>query len=147
MSSPASIAGHPLHPMLVPLPIGLWVFSFVADLVALSTGGGSWPAIAFYTMLGGLVGAVLAAIPGLIDFTAVHAAPVRRVAILHLVLNLCLVILYSVNLWLRWDLVSGRLPLLLSALGILALGFSGWLGGELVFVRRVGVASPNSPPR
>jgi uncharacterized membrane protein len=85
MSSPASIAGHPIHPMLVPLPIGLWVFSFVADLVALSNGGGGWwPEIAFYTMLGGLV------------------------------------ILYSVNLWLRWDLASGSRSFMAGGWAVLA---------------------------
>ena len=65
MSTPASVARHPLHPILIPLPIGLWVFSLVADLVFLAGwGGATWKAVAWYTMGGGIVGAVLAAVPG-----------------------------------------------------------------------------------
>ena len=68
MRTPASIAGHPIHPMLVPIPIGLWIFSLVCDLIA---AGGStnpaWQTVAFYSMGGGIVGALLAAIFGLID--------------------------------------------------------------------------------
>jgi uncharacterized membrane protein len=72
MSTPASVARHPLHPILIPLPIGLWVFSLVADLVFLAGwGGATWKAVAWYTMGGGIVGAVLAAVPGLIDFFSI----------------------------------------------------------------------------
>ena len=68
MRTPASIAGHPIHPMLVTLPIGLWVFSFVCDLVyAFGSVTAVWKTVAFFTMAGGLVGALAAAIPGLID--------------------------------------------------------------------------------
>jgi uncharacterized membrane protein len=147
MSIPSSVAGHPIHPMLVPLPIGLWMFSLVADMVALSRAGdGPWRDVAFYTMAGGLVGAVLAAVPGLVDFTGIRAQQTRRLATFHLVLNLSLVALYAVNLWLRSTHALGEgLPVILSALGIVVLAVSGWLGGELVFVRRVGVRSSDSP--
>ena len=65
MQTPASIARHPIHPMLVPIPIGLWVFSFVCDLF--HAGGASaqaWTTVAFYTMAGGIIGALLAVLPG-----------------------------------------------------------------------------------
>jgi len=58
MASPASIARHPIHPMLVVFPIGLWVFSFVADLVRVAGGAPLWTDLAFYSMLGGLIGAL-----------------------------------------------------------------------------------------
>ena len=49
MTSPASIAKHPLHPMLVALPIGLWIFSFLSDVIyLLRWGGGSvWEDVAY----------------------------------------------------------------------------------------------------
>ena len=51
------------------LPIGLWVFSVVADLVFLfGWGAAVWKDVAFYTLNGGIVGALLAAVPGFIDF-------------------------------------------------------------------------------
>ena len=62
MRTPASIAGHPIHPMLVPIPIGLWVFSLVCDIV-FTVGGKNpdWATVALFTMGGGIVGALLAA--------------------------------------------------------------------------------------
>ena len=56
MRSSANIGGHPIHPMLVPLPIGLWVFSFVADLIFLWRGNPAWETVAFYTLAGGCDG-------------------------------------------------------------------------------------------
>ncbi|MDQ3025900.1 MAG: hypothetical protein M3R58_05290 [Pseudomonadota bacterium] len=68
MRTPASIAGHPIHPMLVPIAIGCFVFSFAADLICIVRGNpGLWNPIAYYVMLGGIVGALVAAVPGLID--------------------------------------------------------------------------------
>jgi uncharacterized membrane protein len=142
----ASVGGHPIHPMLVPLPIGLWLFSFLADVLAVSgTQSGPWPAIAFHTMAGGLVGAVLAAVPGLIDFRGIGEKRTRRLATYHLVLNVVLVVLYATNLWLRSTGADGGLTVGMSGLGIVVLGASGWLGGELVFVRRMGMTAANAP--
>ena len=62
MRTPAQVAKHPIHPMLVPIPIGLWIFSFVCDLTfVLGTGVSLWYTLSFWTMIGGLVGAVIAA--------------------------------------------------------------------------------------
>lgn len=69
MPSPASIGGHPIHPMIIPFPIALWVFSLAADVIYLWRGNPIWRNyIAFYTLLGGIVGAVAAAVPGFIDW-------------------------------------------------------------------------------
>ena len=68
MRTPASIAGHPIHPMLVPIAIGGFVLSLAFDFVCMSKGGVQpWPTLALYTMIGGILGALAAAIPGLID--------------------------------------------------------------------------------
>ena len=60
MRAPANIARHPIHPMLVAIPIGLWIFSLICDLV-LAFGGTSenWAIVARYTMVGGIVGALI----------------------------------------------------------------------------------------
>src|SRR5438045_9406169 len=72
MASRASIGGHPIHPMLIPFPIGLLVFSLIADLIYLWRGNPVWENyIAFYTLLGGIIGAAAAAIHGLIDWATV----------------------------------------------------------------------------
>ena len=140
MASPASIARHPIHPALVPLPIGLWIFSFVCDAVYLFVSSAVvWDRMAFYTMLGGVAGALLAAVPGFIDFLSLTDPGVKRVALAHMLVNLSLVAMYAVNLWLRTTSPPGAVaPVVLSLVGVVLLAVAGWLGGELVF--RHGVA-------
>jgi uncharacterized membrane protein len=101
MRTPASIAGHPIHPMLVPIPIGLWIFSLACDLI--HAGGATspaWTTVALYTMGGGIVGALAAAVPGLIDLLSLPPGP-RRTALTHMTINLTVVVLYVINFWLR----------------------------------------------
>ena len=143
MSSPASVAHHPLHPILIPLPIGLWVFSFVADLVFLAGwGGAAWKAAAWYTLGGGIVGALLAAVPGLIDFFSITDRRVGTVAFRHLLCVLAALLLFAVSFVLRVRDPMGSWPVVTSAAGVVVLGIGGWLGGELVFVHGMGVKPP-----
>lgn len=143
MRTPASIAKHPIHPMLVTIPIGLWIFSFVCDLTfVLGSGVTLWFTLSFWTLIGGLVGALIAAIPGVIDMLSLEGAP-KKIALTHGAINLTVVVLYAVNLTLRINgsAVSG-LPLALSGIAITLLLVSGWLGGHMVYVHRVGVNEP-----
>ena len=101
MRTPTSVARHPIHPMLVPLPIGLWIFSFVCDLIfVFGSGAPVWKTVALYTMVGGIVGALLAALPGLIDLLSLPPGP-RTTAIMHMSINLTIVVLFVINAWLR----------------------------------------------
>jgi len=129
--------------MLVTLPIGLWVFSLVSDLVFLSTGDGRWETTAYFTLGGGIVGALLAAVPGLLDFLGLHEARERRTGATHLVLNLSIVAIQAINFWLRSRAGLGgeNLPMLISIVAVAALVVSGWLGGQLVHV--FGVTQPH----
>jgi uncharacterized membrane protein len=139
MKTPASIAGHPIHPMLVALPIGLWIFSLVCDLVRLfGNAGDNWRIVALYTLAGGIAGALLAAIPGLIDLLSLPP-PVKRTAIIHMSINLAVVALYAVNLWLRLQGAAESTVVWLSVIGIGFLVISGWLGGKMVYEHGVGV--------
>jgi uncharacterized membrane protein len=143
MRTPASIAKHPIHPMLVPIPIGLWIFSLVCDLISLAGYQGAWSTVALYTMVGGIVGALVAAIPGLIDLLSLPSGP-RATALVHMTINLTVVGLYVVNSWLRWAdpaSLSGA-PLWLSLIAVGLLVISGWLGGKMVYVHGVAVDTP-----
>jgi uncharacterized membrane protein len=145
MASRASIAGHPIHPMLVPLPIGLFVFSFVCDLIFMFGSGNTvWSTLALYTIGGGIIGALLAAVFGLIDLLYLDASKAKTIGIWHMVVNLTVVALFIVSFLLR---IGGAAepgnPVFLSLIGVLLLGISGWLGGEMVFVH--GVASAREP--
>ncbi|HSE36466.1 MAG TPA: DUF2231 domain-containing protein [Blastocatellia bacterium] len=141
MSSPASIAKHPIHPMLVVLPIGLWIFSLVSDVIYLMNWGPAvWKDVALYTMAGGTAGALIAAVPGFVDLISMSKGRVRQIGIWHMSINLTIVVLYGINLWLRTTgSPSATEPVWLSVIGVLLLGVSGWLGGEMVYVHGVGV--------
>jgi uncharacterized membrane protein len=136
MKTPASIAGHPIHPMLVAIPIGLWIFSLICDLANLfGAASENWTILALYTMAGGIAGALLAAVPGFIDMLSL-TSPIKRTALIHMGINLTVVALYAVNLWLR---LQGSTLVWLSVLGLGLLVLSGWLGGKMVFEHGVGV--------
>jgi len=141
MSSPASIAKHPIHPMLVAFPIGLWVFSLICDIIfALGWGGIVWNDLAFYSMAGGIIGALMAAVPGLVDLVSISDNQVKTIGIWHMVVNLIAVALFAVNLWLRTKSAPGAmLPIALSVLAVVLISISGWLGGEMVYVHGVAV--------
>ena len=141
MASPASISKHPIHPMLVALPIGLWIFSLTSDVIYLMKWGGVvWNDIAFYTMAGGVATALLAAVPGFIDFLSMSKGKIRTIALWHMRINVTVVVLYGINLWLRNGATPGAaLPIWLSVIGVILLGISGWLGGEMVYVHGVAV--------
>jgi uncharacterized membrane protein len=139
MSSPASIKKHPVHPMLVGLPIGLWIFSLIADVLRRITGDSSWDLVALYTMGGGVVGALLAAVPGAIDLMAIRDPRVKRLGVAHMLINLAAVGVFSYDFFLRWNGHVGDLPLALSIAGVLMILASGWLGGEMVYVHGAAV--------
>ena len=148
METRATVAEHPIHPMLIPFPIALWIFSLASDLIFLfGFGGPVWKDVALYTMIGGIIGGLAAAIPGYVDYRTLTDPVVVRVAQLHMVINVGLVLLFSVNAGLR--LLNGPqalLPVFMSMLGVAALGVSGWLGGELVYVQGVAVQpQPEAP--
>ncbi|HET6362821.1 MAG TPA: DUF2231 domain-containing protein [Gemmatimonadota bacterium] len=138
----ARIFKHPIHPMLVPLPIGLWIFSFACDLVyRFLSDDALWDDMALYTMAGGIAGALLAALPGFVDYLSLENRATRRVATAHMLVNLTTVGLYAVNLWLRTISPPGATtPIALSIVGMILLSVAGWLGGELVFRHGVAVA-------
>jgi uncharacterized membrane protein len=140
MPSPASIRKHPLHPILVTLPIGLWVFALICDISRMAGGSPAWQVVATYCIGGGIAGAVLAAIPGLIDYFSIDEAAMRRIANLHLTVNLGAIALFAVDFWLRVRLVADSLvPTVLSLVGVIAIGIGGWLGGEMVYLKGMGV--------
>ncbi len=130
-----TLAGQPLHPQLVSLPIGLLPTSFVLDLMYLATGDRSYADAAYYTMVGGSAGGLAAAAAGAADyFTIPPHSESKKVANIHAGLNLGVMGLYGLNLLTR----AGRRPpgplsLLLSLVGTAGIVVSQWYGGELVY--------------
>ena len=146
MRTPASIARHPIHPMLVPVPIGCFIVSFICDLLfVLGAGATHWASIAFWTMLFGIAGAVVAAVPGVIDMLSLKGTP-KKLALTHMGLNVSIVVLYAMNFGMRLNggAIAG-LPLAFSIIAIGLLVASGWLGGHMVYVHHVAVDDGQTP--
>src|SRR5512140_1261296 len=148
MRTPASIAGHPIHPMVVPLAIGGLLLSFIFDIVCVATGTTDpWAIVAYYTMIGGIVGALIAAVFGFVDLLSLPAGHTKHIAYTHMGINLVVVVLFLANAWMRYEEVSGNTPFILSLIGIGLLVVSGWLGGKMVYEAGVGVSDQEIAPR
>jgi uncharacterized membrane protein len=131
--------------MIIPFPIALWVFSLIADVIYMWRGNAVWRDwIAFYALLGGIIGAVAAAVFGIVDWLAIKDREVKKVADWHARLNVIALLIFAADFYLRTTngarMVDGSLtiPVALSVVGVILISISGWLGGELVF--RHGVA-------
>ena len=139
MTSKASFAGHPIHPMLIPFPLALWVTSFVVDILFYFLRHPTLLVVAKFMIAAGCLGAIAAAVPGFIDWLAIKNGDVKKVANWHARLNVAALVVFAISFFLRLgsysDLVGRRLtvPFLLSLVGVILISISGWLGGELVF--------------
>ena len=141
MRTPATVKRHPIHPMLIAVPIGLWVFALISDIIYVTGLGRSvWAQVAFYCIGGGIVGVLIAAIPGLIDLLSIHEPRAKRIGIFHMIMNLVGVVLFAWNWWLRLHNPNpAGTPFLLTIIGVLLVGISGWLGADIVHVFGFGV--------
>jgi uncharacterized membrane protein len=145
MSNPKStlsIAGHPLHPMIVPLAIGFYFGVFGADLVYAHTADLFWARMAFWLLAAGFVMSSLASLGGSIDFIGDPAIRQIGAAWWHFGGNALVGLVSATDLYLRY--VDGAETgshnfLWMSALVAVLLIFTGWMGGQMVFKYRVGV--------
>ena len=131
-----TLFGHPLHPQIIPFPAGLLPFSLILDVMHLITGRKAYAQAAYFTMMGGSIGAVAAAGAGAADYLAIPSETrTKRTANMHASLNAGLLLLYSLNLMLRRgkETPSGFLPMMLNAIGSAGLLISAWYGGDMVY--------------
>jgi uncharacterized membrane protein len=148
--STVRIAGHPLHPMLVPLPIGFLVGAFLTDIAYWKSG---WAGFAYFSswLIGaGIIAALIAAVAGFIDFLGEARIRAISKAWWHMFGNLAAVALSVVNFIVHLrDGAAAVLPtgIVLSGVVTALLVFNGWMGGELVFRGRVGVLDPEPEQR
>lgn len=140
--------GHPFHPIAVTIPIGAWTSSLVFDLVGLAADDPAAFAAGSRLLIAiGLLGAVAAAVLGLLDMSRIERrTPARRTALAHLVINTTAIVLFAVGLIVRL-LDAGRIPVvafLLSLVAAAGLSVSGWLGGKLSYRWGVRVADEHT---
>jgi uncharacterized membrane protein len=133
--------------MLVVVPLGLWIATLAFDIVEAFTGNAMWRTLAFWNIIGGIIGALAAAVPGFVDYLAIQGR-LGRIAMWHMILNLGAVALFAANAIVRTRVgLESWWPLSLSIIGVVGVLASGWLGGEMVYVERVGVEEPGDHRR
>jgi uncharacterized membrane protein len=140
--STAQIAGHPIHPMLIPFPIACFVLTLLADLAFWRTANDFWASASLWLLGVGLIMAALAAVMGLIDVLGDVQIRNLNDAWLHAGGNVLAVVLELYNWYSRYEHGSSAVVpagLLLSLVVVLILLFTGWKGWEMVYRHRVGV--------
>ncbi len=141
--STAQIAGHPLHPMLVVIPIACFAGTLLTDLAYWRTANLQWAVMSSWQLTIGLVVALFAVIAGLIDFLGERRIRDLSAVWIHAIGNAIALVLAIINAFVHsrdgWTSVVPT-GLILSTLTVLILLVTGWMGWSLVYRHRVGVA-------
>ena len=149
--SKASIAGHPIHAMLVGFPIAFYTGGVVSVLAYAGTLDTFWYRAAMVLLFAGVVGAGVAAVFGAIDLFAgiPRDTPAKRTGYIHAGLNVASLVLFlgaALSLWQGWrshyyadDLLPYGLPLVLGIVGVCTTVAAGFYGWKLVQTHHVGV--------
>src|ERR1051325_8196484 len=163
MESRAKALGHPIHQMLIPFPFGLLATAVIFDIIYLFVGtrqtADTLATVSFWMIAAGIVGGLLAAPFGLIDYLAIPTGTrAKSVGLLHGVGNVFVLVLFAASLWMRYGVATATgayrptgAALAASFVAFVLAGATGWLGGELVDRLGVGVGDgahpdgPNSP--
>jgi uncharacterized membrane protein len=143
METRIKLLGHPIHPMLIVYPLGLFSIAVLFDALYLATGTADFAVVAYWTITAGIVGGLLAALFGLIDWWAIPKdTRAKRVGLWHGLGNFLIVVLFVVSWFLRQPDPAYQPAVLPFILGLVAVALAlvtAWLGGELVYRLRVGV--------
>src|SRR5215204_7037609 len=138
MESKAKALGHPIHQMLIPFPFGLLATAVIFDIVYLLWGNPTMVTVSYWMIVAGIIGGVVAAPFGLIDWLAIpKGTRAKSVGALHGGGNVVVLLLFIASCWLRDNNAGASIPylpttaaLVLSFVGFLLAGGTGWLGGE-----------------
>jgi uncharacterized membrane protein/nitrite reductase/ring-hydroxylating ferredoxin subunit len=142
MKSKINLKGHPLHPILVSFPIVCFIGTFVFDALGIIYGEGEFHNSAFYLSVGGAGFAVLAAIPGFVDYllTVPPDSSAKKRAARHGIINVTVLVIFLTGVFLKSDRqVSFVFIVMLEGIGVVLLGIAGWMGGTLVYRNQIGV--------
>jgi uncharacterized membrane protein len=143
MESRAKLLGHPVHPMLIVIPLGLFIAAVVFDAFYLWQSTPAFASVSYWNIAGGVIGGLLAAVFGLIDWLAIPAnTRAKRIGLIHGAANVVVVALFSAAWLMRGGTIDNAptTTVFLVEVAALLLGaVSGWLGGELVDRLSVGV--------
>ena len=142
MESKVKLLGHAIHPMLIVFPLGLFATAVLFDLIRIFGGGGGWGQAAFYDIAVGIVGGLIAALFGFIDWLAIPSRTrAKAVGMWHGIGNFVIVVLFIVSWLIRLPNPSSPsiIAFVLALVAVAMALVTAWLGGELVERLRVGV--------
>lgn len=142
MEARAKLFGHPIHQMLIVLPLGLLSGVVLFDVIHLLVAGDQWPTVSYWLIPVGVASGLLAAVFGLLDWLKIPAGSrAKGVGRKHAIGNVIVLVLFTASWLLRGDAVTDpdALALALSFAGGGLSMVTGWLGGELVGRHAVGV--------
>jgi uncharacterized membrane protein len=151
MRSRATLLGHAIHPMLIVFPIGLLATAVIFDVIQIFTGNTRWGDISFWMIAAGLIGGLVAALFGVIDWLGIpRGTRASRIGLFHGFGNAFVLLIFGMSWFTRLSSPSTPTPIAigLGVVGVALLLVTGWLGGELI--ARLGIsvdegAHPNAP--
>src|SRR6266542_2113921 len=141
MRSNANFKSHPIHPMLIVFPIAFFIGTFIFDILGIVTDHNIYYAVSYYMQLSGIIGGLLAAIPGAVDYfkTVPPNSSGKKRATQHALLNITNLVLFFIAWLLKGNNINPYVILILETAGIVLLSIAGWLGGTLVYRNQIGV--------
>jgi uncharacterized membrane protein len=141
MESRAKVLGHAIHPVLIVFPLGLLATGVVFDIVYLITKTGTFAIVSYWMIAAGIIGGLLAAPPGWIDWFAIPSGTrAKQVGLVHGLGNVVVLLIFAASWFFRREAPERveMFPIILGFAGAALALFTGWLGGELV--ERLGVS-------
>ena len=136
MESRFKVLGHAAHPILIVFPLGLLATSVIFDILCAATGNAQFPVASYWMIAAGIIGGLVAAVPGLVDWLAIPKnTRAKRIGLYHAVGNDIVLVLFAVSWWLRRGAPNhepSTTAFALSVVGVLLALGTGWLGGELI---------------
>jgi uncharacterized membrane protein len=136
MESRFKVLGHAAHPILIVFPLGLLATSVIFDILCAATGNAQFPVASYWMIAAGIIGGLVAAVPGLVDWLAIPKdTRAKRIGLYHAVGNDIVLVLFAVSWWLRRGAPNHEpttVAFALSIVAVLLALFTGWLGGELI---------------
>jgi uncharacterized membrane protein len=139
MQGKATIAGHPIHPILVTFPIGCFVAAIVADIISIWAGPAFWSPMATWLILFGVLGSLVAGLFGFIDYLTAPMSPkAKNVAAWHMTLNVALIVIFGWACAVRFHDHTSVGGYVLTVFGIAVLAVAGYLGGDVAHRHLVG---------
>jgi uncharacterized membrane protein len=142
MRAKARLLGHPIHPMLIVFPLGLLTVAAIFDIIYTLTHNGHWAELSYWMIGSGIIGGLIAAVFGLIDWLGIpEGTRAKYIGLIHGLSNVVVMVLFLVSWFMRRPKPTAPhlIALMLGWIGIAIALFASWLGAELVYRLNVGV--------